>query len=69
MTALTPGVYKAKFSVPGIKVSVTPAVLNFSAAGEKRSFKVSFENQGAPLGKFATGSLTWQGAGDHLDGA
>lgn len=66
LTALTPGVYKAKFSVPGIKVSVTPAVLNFSAAGEKRSFKVSFENQGAPLGKFATGSLTWQGADKNV---
>jgi subtilisin family serine protease len=66
LTALTPGVYKAKFNVPGIKVSVTPAVLNFSAAGEKRSFKVSFENQGAPLGKFATGSLTWQGADKNV---
>ena len=62
VTALTPGVYKAKFDVPGIKVSVTPAALNFKAAGEKQTFKVSFENQGAPLGKFATGSLTWQGA-------
>ena len=66
VTALTPGVYRAKFSVPGIKVSVTPAVLNFSAAGEKRTFKVSFENQGAPLGKFATGSLTWQGANKNV---
>lgn len=62
VTALTPGVYKAKFDVPGIKISVTPAVLNFNAAGEKRTFKVSFENHGAALGKFATGSLTWQGA-------
>jgi hypothetical protein len=66
LTALTPGVYKAQFNVPGIKVSVTPAVLNFSAAGEKRTFKVSFENQGAPLGKFATGSLTWQGANKNV---
>ena len=66
LTALTPGVYKANVNVPGIKVSVTPAVLNFSAAGEKRTFKVSFENQGAPLGKFATGSLTWQGANKNV---
>ena len=49
--------------MPGIKVSVAPAALNFSAAGEKRTFKVSFENQGAALGKFAIGSLTWEGAG------
>lgn len=66
LTALTPGVYKAQFNVPGIKVSVTPAVLNFRAAGEKRTFKVSFENQGAPLGKFATGSLSWQGANKNV---
>ena len=66
LTALTPGLYRAKFNVPGIKVTVTPAVLNFNAAGEKRTFKVSFENQGAPLGKFATGSLTWQGANKNV---
>ena len=62
VTALTPGVYRATADVPGVKVKVTPSVLNFSAAGEQRTFKVSFENQRATLGKFATGSLTWQGA-------
>ena len=66
VTALTPGVYKATVDVPGVKVSVTPAVLNFSSAGEKRTFKVSFENQGAPLGQFATGALTWQGANKNV---
>ena len=66
VTALTPGIYRATADVPGVKVSVTPAVLNFSAAGEKRTFKVSFENQDAPLGQFATGSLTWQGAGKKV---
>jgi subtilisin family serine protease len=66
VTALTPGVYRAKVDVPGVKVKVTPSVLNFSAAGEKRTFKVSFENQRATLGKFATGSLTWQGAGKNV---
>ncbi|WP_445155409.1 S8 family serine peptidase [Arthrobacter sp. Hor0625] len=63
LTALTPGVYKASFNVPGIKVSVAPAALNFKAAGEKRTFKVTFENQGAALGKFAMGQLRWTGAG------
>ena len=66
VTALTPGVYKATVDVPGVKVSVTPAVLNFSSAGEKRTFKVSFENHGAPLGQFATGGLTWQGANKNV---
>ncbi|MET3810599.1 subtilisin family serine protease [Arthrobacter sp. UYEF3] len=63
VTALTPGVYKVKANVPGIKVSVSPAALNFKDAGEQRTFKVTFENQGAALGKFAMGSLSWEGAG------
>ncbi len=66
LTALTPGVYRVKTNVPGVKVTVTPSVLNFSAAGEKKTFKVSFENQSAALGKFATGSLTWQGANKNV---
>jgi len=66
VTALTPGVYRARADVPGVKVKVTPSVLNFSAAGEKRTFKVSFENQRAALGEFATGSLTWQGADKNV---
>ncbi len=66
VTALTPGLYRAKANVPGVKVTVTPSILNFSAAGEKRTFKVSFENTGAPFGQFAMGSLAWQGAGKNV---
>ena len=66
VTALTPGVYRATADVPGIKVTVTPSVLSFSAAGEKRTFKVKFENTNAALGKFAMGSLVWQGAGKNV---
>lgn len=61
VTALTAGVYRAKASVPGVKVTVTPSILSFNSPGEKRTFKVSFENQSAKLGQFAMGSLTWQG--------
>ncbi|POH74104.1 protease [Arthrobacter glacialis] len=63
VTALTPGMYRATANVPGINVKVTPSVLNFSQAGEQRTFKVTFENAGATLGAFAMGSLSWQGAG------
>lgn len=66
VTALTPGVYRAKADVPGIKVTVTPSILSFSAAGEKRTFKVKFENTSAALGQFAMGSLVWQGAGKNV---
>jgi subtilisin family serine protease len=66
VTALTPGVYRAKADVPGIKVTVTPSILSFGAAGEKRTFKVTFENRNAPLGQFAMGSVAWQGAGKNV---
>jgi subtilisin family serine protease len=66
VTALTPGLYRGEANVPGVKVTVTPSVLNFNAAGEKRTFKVRFENNGAALGKFAMGSLVWQGAGTNV---
>ncbi|MDI3210581.1 S8 family serine peptidase [Arthrobacter sp. AL12] len=62
LTALTPGTYRVKADVPGVKVTVTPSILTFGTAGEKKTFKVSFENRSAALGKFAMGSLTWQGA-------
>lgn len=63
VTALTAGTYRASANVPGVNVTFTPSVLNFNAPGEKRTFKVSFENNGAKLGGFAMGSLAWQGAG------
>ena len=66
LTALTPGVYRAKVNVPGIKVTVTPSILNFNAAGEKRTFKVKFGNTSAALGQFAMGNLVWQGAGKNV---
>ncbi|MCR1162638.1 S8 family serine peptidase [Paenarthrobacter sp. UW852] len=62
VTALTPGLYRASVNVPGVNVKVTPSVLNFGAPGEKKTFKVQFENNNAALGKFAMGSLSWTGA-------
>lgn len=61
VTALTPGVYSATANVPGVNVTVTPSVLSFNAAGETRTFTVTFENGSAPLGVFAKGSIVWQG--------
>ncbi len=63
VTALTPGLYRAVANVPGVNVKVTPSVLNFSTAGDKRTFKVTFENASAATDAFAMGSLSWQGAG------
>lgn len=63
VTALEAGLYSAKANVPGVNVTVSPSILNFSAPGETRTFKVTFENAGAALGQFAKGSLTWEGQG------
>ncbi|MDP5226494.1 MULTISPECIES: S8 family serine peptidase [Arthrobacter] len=66
LTALTPGLYRAVADVPGVNVKVTPSVLNFNAVGQKRTFKVTFENAGAALGQFAMGRLSWQGNGKSV---
>ncbi|MEE2570819.1 S8 family serine peptidase [Pseudarthrobacter sp. J64] len=66
VTALTPGIYRAEANVPGVKVTVTPSVLNFDTAGQTRTFKVKFENTGAALGKFTMGNLVWKGAGKSV---
>ncbi|WP_256127639.1 S8 family serine peptidase [Arthrobacter sp. SDTb3-6] len=66
VTALAPGLYRATAKVPGVNVKVTPSVLNFAKAGQQQTFTVTFENATAPLGKFAMGSLVWEGAGKHV---
>ncbi|WP_343318393.1 S8 family peptidase [Arthrobacter sp. TMP15] len=63
VTALKPGLYRATANVPGVNVKVTPSILNFAAAGDQRTFKVTFENASAAMGAFAMGSVSWQGAG------
>lgn len=63
VTALTPGTYTATANVPGISVTVTPSVLDFTKAGEKQTFEVTFENADAQLGTFTKGSLVWEGQG------
>lgn len=60
VTGMKPGKYSASANVPGVNVTVTPSELKFDKPGETRTFEVTFENAGAPLGKFAMGSLTWQ---------
>ncbi|MBJ2120796.1 S8 family serine peptidase [Arthrobacter sp. MSA 4-2] len=59
VTATAPGSYTATVDLPGIATKVSPARLDFAAAGESKSFKVTFENKSAALDAFAMGSLTW----------
>ena len=45
VTAVKPGLYRVKASIPGVNVSVSPSILSFNAAGETRTFRVTFTNR------------------------
>lgn len=63
VTATRPGVYTAgDVAIPGVDVTVSPATLEFAAAGEEKSFTLTFRRVDAPLGEFVTGALHWSGA-------
>ncbi|WP_217428147.1 S8 family peptidase [Microlunatus speluncae] len=62
VTALKPGLYRAKINIPGIEAKVTPSILNFDEAGETKTFKIKFKKGSAPFDQTAAGFLTWTGA-------
>ena len=62
VTAVKTGLYYAKASVPGFKVTVSPSILTMSQVGQVKSFKVTMTRTTAPLGAYSTGFLTWYGA-------
>ena len=60
VTATQAGTFSASIAgLDGISAVVEPATLTFGAAGEEKSFTVTFSRTDAPLDQFATGSLTW----------
>ncbi len=61
VTAVTAGRYRVGASVPGVDVDVSPSVLDFSHAGQTRTFRVTFTRTTASFDKAATGFLTWKG--------
>jgi subtilisin family serine protease len=63
VTAVTPGLYRATISVPGMKAVVTPSILNFTEAGQTKTFTVKLTLDAAASGQTTSGWLTWQGAG------
>ncbi|MEU8225611.1 S8 family serine peptidase [Kribbella sp. NPDC048915] len=63
VTAVTPGLYRATVSVPGMKAQVIPSVLNFTKAGETKTFTVKLTLDSGDSGTTTSGWLTWQGAG------
>lgn len=61
LTALVPGMYRPSVAMPGFNVTVEPQALNFAKAGQTREVTVTIRNVSAPVGKFSTGTLTWEG--------
>jgi hypothetical protein len=54
--------YTASVDLPGFDVEVSPRQFRL-APGAERTFTVTITNDGAPLGEWATGHLTWTGGG------
>ena len=61
VTAVAAGRYRVAARVPGVDVDVSPSVLDFSHAGQTRTFRVTFTPTTASYDKAATGFLTWKG--------
>lgn len=66
VTALEPGEYHAEIQVPGIDATVSPSSLVFDQPGQSQVFQVTFENAGAAIDQFTTGSLVWSGEGTSV---
>jgi len=63
VTATQPGIYRASVDVPGFTARVTPPVLNFSQAGQSKTFRVQLVRTTAPNDEYAQGTMTWTGRG------
>lgn len=60
LTSLEAGRYEVSVEgVPGVDVSVSPQVLDFTSAGQSLSYEVTFTTRDATPGQWSTGSLTW----------
>lgn len=66
VTSTGAGTYTASVQgLSGIDAVVTPSTLEFTEAGQTKSFEVSFTRTTATVDRYATGSLTWTSA-DHV---
>ncbi|MFF0911805.1 S8 family serine peptidase [Microbacterium enclense] len=61
VTSTQAGTFTASIDVPGVDATVEPASLTFGAAGETKTFEVTFTRTTAPAEQWTTGFLTWTG--------
>jgi subtilisin family serine protease len=66
VTSTGPGTYTATVQgLAGVETTVTPSTLEFTEAGQTKSFEVAFTRTTAAIDEYATGSITWTSA-DHV---
>jgi hypothetical protein len=63
VTAVKAGSYQASITVPGVTTTVSPSVLNFASAGQTKTIKIAFTQEGAHGPDVAFGSLKFEGPG------
>ena len=61
VTSTGAGTFTATTDVPGIDVSVAPARLVFTRAGQQATFTITASAADADLDEFASGTITWRG--------
>ena len=63
VTSTGAGTWTPTISISGLTTKVSPSSLKFTAAGQSKSYTVSFERRTASFDKFKTGFLTWTKSG------
>lgn len=59
VTATQAGTFTASVDVPGVDATVEPSTLEFGAAGEQKTFTVTFARTDAAAEQWTSGFLTW----------
>jgi subtilisin family serine protease len=62
VTAVKAGSYQTSISVPGVTATVSPAVVDFTSAGQTKTIKITFTREAAAFSKAVFGSLKLTGA-------
>ncbi len=66
VTSTQAGTFSASIDVPGVDATVEPSSLTFGAAGETKSFEVTFTRTTAPAEQWTSGFLTWTSGGTQV---
>lgn len=66
VTSTRAGTFSASIDVPGVDATVEPATLEFAAAGEQKTFTVTFSRTDAAAEQWTSGFLTWTGDGTQV---